>query len=60
LTVSYFNPFGRSWEVKEVSLEKIRSLFFGFEFDSMEYILIAVLYGFERDYLVILEDPPPS
>ena len=40
--------------------EKIRSLFFGFKFDSMKDILIALLYGFERDYPVILKDPPPS
>ena len=40
--------------------EKIRSLFFGFKFDSMKDILIALLYGFKRDYPVILEDPPPS
>nr|QNO46176.1 hypothetical protein LJAJCFKK_00028 [Methanosarcinales archaeon ANME-2c ERB4] len=40
--------------------EKIRSLFFGFKFDSMKDILIALLYGFKKDYPVILEDPPPS
>jgi hypothetical protein len=40
--------------------ENIRSLFFGFKFDSMKDILIALLYGFKRDYPVILEDPPPS
>jgi hypothetical protein len=40
--------------------EKIRYLFFGFKFNSMKDILIALLYGFKRDYPVILEDPPPS
>ena len=40
--------------------ENIRFLFFGIKFDSMEDILIALLYGFKRDYPVILEDPPPS
>ena len=27
--------------------------------DSMKDIHRALLYGFKRDYLVILEDPPP-
>ena len=40
--------------------ENIRHLFFGFKFDSMEGILIALLYGFKRDYPVILGYPPPS
>ena len=40
--------------------EKIRSLFFGFNFDSMEYIFRALFYGFKRDYPVILEDPLSS
>ena len=40
--------------------EKIRSLFFGFKFDSMKDILIALLYGFERNYPVILKESPPS
>jgi len=40
--------------------EKIRYLFYGFKFDSMESIFRALLYGFERKYPVILEDPPPS
>lgn len=40
--------------------EKIRALFFGYKFNSMEDLLIALLYGFKRDCPVILEDPPPS
>ncbi|HDN65083.1 MAG TPA: hypothetical protein ENF23_02110 [Methanosarcinales archaeon] len=40
--------------------EKIKYLFYGFKFDSMENIFRALLYGFERKYPVILEDPPPS
>ncbi|MGP8320392.1 MAG: transposase [Methanosarcinaceae archaeon] len=40
--------------------EKIRYLFYGFKFDSMESIFRALFYGFERKYPVILEDPPPS
>ena len=39
--------------------ENTRSLFFGFKFDSMKDIHRALLYGFKRDYPVILEDPPP-
>ena len=60
LPVSDFNQSERSWDVKEVSPEKIRSLFFGFKFGSIEDILAALLYGFERDYPVTLKDPPPS
>ena len=60
LPVSYFKLFGRSWGVKEVSLENIRYLFFGFKVDSMKDILRTLLYGFKRDCPVILEDPPPS
>lgn len=40
--------------------EKIRALFFGYKFNSMEDLLMALLYGFERDFLFILGDPPPS
>jgi hypothetical protein len=40
--------------------EQIRALFFGYRFDSMEDILKALLYGFKREHLVILEDSLPS
>ena len=40
--------------------EKVRHLFFGFKFDSMESIFRALLYGFERACPVILGYPPPS
>jgi hypothetical protein len=40
--------------------EQMRALFFAYRFDSMENILKALLYGFKRESLVILEDPPPS
>lgn len=33
-------------------------LFLGFKYDSMEDLLIALFYGFKRDYPVILEDSP--
>jgi len=39
--------------------EDIRSLFFGHNIHSMENLLTALLYGFERECLIILEDPPP-
>jgi hypothetical protein len=40
--------------------EKIRALFFGYKFNSMEDLFIALLYGFKRYCPVILEYPPPS
>jgi hypothetical protein len=40
--------------------EKIRHLFFGFKFDSMESIFRALLCGFERESPVIFGYPPPS
>lgn len=40
--------------------EQMRALFYGYKFDSMEEILKALLYGFKRKRLVILEDSPPS
>jgi hypothetical protein len=36
--------------------EQMRALFFGYRFDSMEDIFKALLYGFKRERLVILED----
>ena len=40
--------------------EDIRSLFIGYSVDSMEEILIALLYGFKKEKLLISGDPPPS
>ncbi|MCG7849301.1 MAG: transposase [ANME-2 cluster archaeon] len=40
--------------------EQIRALFYGYKFDSMEDIMKALLYGFKRERVVILEDSPPS
>jgi hypothetical protein len=40
--------------------ERIRHLFFGFKFDSMESIFRALLCGFKRESPVILGYPPPS
>jgi len=40
--------------------EQMRALFYGYKINSMEDIFKALLYGFEREHLVILEYPPPS
>jgi hypothetical protein len=40
--------------------ENIRSIFIGYRVDSMEEILIALYYGFEKGKLLISGDPPPS
>ena len=40
--------------------EQMRALFYAYKFDSMEDIFKALLYGFKRKHLVILEYPPPS
>jgi len=40
--------------------EQMRGLFYAYKFDSMEDILKALLYGFKRKHLVILEESPPS
>jgi hypothetical protein len=40
--------------------EQMRALFYAYKFDSMEDIFKALLYGFKRKHLVILEYPLPS
>lgn len=60
LSCQLFQSVWKKLGSKRSLWEQIRSLFFGFKFDSMEDILTALLYGFERDYPVILEEPPPS
>ena len=60
LTCQLFQSVWKKLGSKRSLWEKMRFLFFGFKFDSMEGIFIALLYGFERNYPVILEDPPPS
>ena len=40
--------------------ENIRALFYGYRLNSMEEILKAVLYGFEKGDIVILDGSPPS
>lgn len=59
LTCQLFRSVWKKLGSKRSLWEKIRFLYFGFKFDSMESILTALLYGFERNYPVILEDPPP-
>jgi len=58
-TCQLFRSVWKKLGSKRSLWEKIRFLYFGFKFDSMESILTALLYGFERNYPVILEDPPP-
>ena len=60
LSCQLFQSVWKKLGSKRSLWDKIRSLFFVFKFDSMENILIAFLYGFKRDYQVLLEDPPPS
>jgi len=36
--------------------EQTRALFYGYQFDSMEDILKALLYGFKRQHVVILDE----
>ena len=55
--------FQKVWEKlgsKRSLWEKIRALFIGYKFNSMENLYLALLYGFKRDFPVIFEDPPPS
>ena len=60
LTCQLFQSVWKKLGSKRSLWEKMRFLFFGFIFDSMKDIFIALLYGFERNYPIILEDPPPS
>ena len=55
-----FNAVWKKLGTKRSICENIRSLFIGYSVDSMEEILIALYYGFEKDKLHISGDPPPS
>jgi len=55
-----FNAVWKKLGTKRRMWEDIRSLFIGYIFNSMEEILIALYYGFEKQKLLILGDPPPS
>ena len=55
-----FNAVWKKLGTKRRMWEDIRSLFIGYIFDSMEKILIALYYGFEKQIPLILGDPPPS
>jgi hypothetical protein len=45
---------------EEPMWEDIRSLFIGYSVDSMEEILIALYYGFEKQKPLILGNQPSS
>ena len=53
LTCQLFQSVWKKLGSKRSLWEKMRFLFFGFIFDSMEDIFIALLYGFERNYPII-------
>ena len=55
-----FNAVWKKLRTKRRMWEDIRSLFIGYIFNSMEEILIALYYGFEKQKPLILGDPPPS
>jgi hypothetical protein len=55
-----FNAVWKKLGTKRSIWENIRSLFIGYIFDSMEKILIALYYGFEKQKPLILGDPPLS
>jgi len=55
-----FNEVWKKLGTKRRMWEDIRSLFIGYIFNSMEEILIALYYGFEKQKPLILGDPPPS
>ena len=54
-----FNAVWKKLGTKRRMWEDIRSLFIGYSVDSMEEILIALYYGFEKEKLLISGDPPP-
>lgn len=55
-----FNEVWKKLGTKRRMWEDIRSLFIGYIFNSMEEILIALYYGFEKQKPLILGYPPPS
>jgi len=55
-----FNAVWKKLGTKRSIWENIRSLFIGYRVDSMEEILIALYYGFEKNKLHISGDPSPS
>ncbi len=55
-----FNAVWKKLGTKRSMWEDIRSLFIGYSVDSMEEILLALYYGFEKKKLLISGDPPPS
>ena len=55
-----FNAVWKKLGTKRIMWDDIRSLFIGYRVDSMEEILRALYYGFEKQKPFILGDPPPS
>ncbi|RPJ65199.1 MAG: hypothetical protein EHM20_17875 [Alphaproteobacteria bacterium] len=55
-----FNAVWKKLGTKRRMWDDIRSLFIGCRVDSMEEILRALYYGFEKQKPFILGDPPPS
>ncbi|MEA2078380.1 MAG: transposase [Pseudomonadota bacterium] len=60
LTCQLFQAVWAKLGSKRSLWEQMRALFYAYKFDSMEDIFKALLYGFKRKHLVILEDSPPS
>ena len=60
ITSRLFNAVWEKLGTKRSIWENIRILFHGYNVDSMEEILKALFYGFEKDKLLILGDPFPS
>jgi len=54
-----FNAVWKKLGTKRRMWEDIRSLFIGYSVVSMEEILIALYYGFEKQKPLILGNPPP-
>ena len=55
-----FNAVWKKLGTKRRMWDDTRSLFVGYRVDSMEEILRALYYGFEKQKPFILGDPPPS
>jgi len=55
-----FNAVWKKLGTKRRMWEDIRSLFIGYSVDSMEEILIALYYGFEKQKPLILGNQPSS
>jgi len=59
ITSRLFNEVWKKLKTKRRMWEDIRSLYIGYSVDSMEEILMALYYGFEKKKLLISSDSPP-